>query len=69
MVKTWKNLLQNQKADALEASSTTKFVQMMNLGWPLPIYDKVKFGPLHLCKTIDFSETIVDYNIKVDRCS
>ena len=42
MVKTLKNLLlRNQKADDIEtwytALSTTKFVQMMTLGWPWPI--------------------------------
>ena len=45
MVKTFKNhLLRNQEADDLETwyiysigySSTTKFVQMMTLGWPWP---------------------------------
>ena len=29
--------------------STTKFVQMMTLSWPWPIYGKVKFGPLCFC--------------------
>ena len=42
MVKTFKNLpFGNQNADDLEtwyaASSTTKFVQMMSLGWPWPV--------------------------------
>ena len=36
-------------------------------------YGKVKFGPLCFCmgkvKTMDFSETIVVYNIKVGRSS
>ena len=26
--------------------STAKFIQMMTLGWPWPMYGKVKFGPL-----------------------
>ena len=54
-------------------SSITKFVQMMTLGWPWPIYGKVKFCPLCFCmgknKTMDFSETVVVYDIKVGRCS
>ena len=50
MVKTLKNfLLRNQKADDLEtwyaASGATKFVQMITLGWPWPVYFKVEFGP------------------------
>ena len=53
--------------------STTKFVQMMTLGLPWPIYDKVIFGPLCFCmgkgKTMDFSETVVIPDIKVGRFS
>ena len=72
MIKTFKNLLWNRKADDLKtwysAPSTAKFVQMMPL-----FYGKVKCDPLYLCmgkiKTIDFSETIVVYDTKVGRCS
>ena len=32
-------------------------------------YSKVKFGPLCFCKTMDFSETIVGYDIMVGRYS
>ena len=49
--------------------STTKFVQMMPLGWPWPI---LQWGPLCYCmgkSTMDFSETIVVYDIKDDKCS
>ena len=53
---------------SIEYSSTTKCVQMMTL-----FYGKVKFGPLCFymgkSKTSDYSETIVDYDIKVGRCS
>ena len=52
-------------------SSTTKFVQMMTLGWPWPILWPCHFDVLCFCmeKTIDFSETIVVYDIKDGRCS
>ena len=51
-----------------------KFVQMMTLGRPCPIYGHVKFDPLCFCmgkkdKTMNFSETIVVCDIKVGRCS
>ena len=49
--------------------STTKFVQMMPLGWPWPI---LQWGPLCYCmgkSTMVFSETIVVYDIKDDKCS
>ena len=56
MVKTSKNLLlQNQMASDLETwyavlgARVLPFVQMMTLGWPWPIYSKVKFGPLCFC--------------------
>ena len=75
--KTWKFLLPwSQKADNLETSyvlgysSTTKFVQMCRT-WPILwegqtvpyafVWEKVK--------TMDYSETIVVYDIKVGRCS
>ena len=55
-------------------SSTTKFVQMMTLVWPWPILWQGQIWTLMLLygekgKTMDFSETIVVYDIKVDRCS
>ena len=51
-----------------------KFVQMMTLGRPCPIYGHVKFDPLCFCmgkkdKTMNLSETIVVCDIKVGRCS
>ena len=55
-------------------SSTTKFIQMMTLGWPWSIlwlsqiWSPILFAWEKL-KTIDFSETIVVYDIKVSRCS
>ena len=57
------------KLGIIEYSSTTKFVQMMHLGFTarpnlVPyafVWEKVK--------TMDFSETIVVYDIKVGRCS
>ena len=56
MVKTLKknNLLWNQKADDLDSwyaawgTSTTKFVQMMTLGWPWPILQEGQIWPLML---------------------
>ena len=54
MVKSLKNLLQNQKADDLETwyaasgASSTKFVQMMTLGWPWPILQQVQILSLML---------------------
>ena len=55
-------------------SSTTKFVQMMPLGWPWPILRQGQIWSLYAIvwekgKTMGFSETIVVYDIKVDRCS
>ena len=49
--------------------STTKFVQMMTWVDDL-FYGKVKFGPLCYClgkkgKTMDFSETVVVYDLKL----
>ena len=51
-------------------SSTTKFVQMMTLGWPWPILRKGQIWSLMLLygkkgKTMDFSETIVVYDLKL----
>ena len=75
MVKRFKNLFWNLKADDLEswyaASPTTKFVYMMPRVDLDLFYGKIKFGPVCFCKvkTMDFSETIVIYDIKVGRCS
>ena len=48
MVKTLENLLlQNQESllvYSIEDSSSTKFVQMMIIGWLLTFYGKVKFA-------------------------
>ena len=54
-------------------SSTTKFVQMMTLGWPWPFLQPCQIWSIMLLygekgKTMDFSETIV-CDIKVGRCS
>ena len=56
------------------ASNATKFVQMMILGWPWPILRQGQLWSLMLLygkngKTMDFSEAIVVYDIKVGRCS
>ena len=81
MVKTLKNfLLQNQKTDDLEswyaASGAWELWSLFK--WWLWVdadlfYGKVEFGPLCFLygkvKTMDFSETIVVYDIKVGRCS
>ena len=50
-------------------SSTTKFVQMMTLGWPWPILWQGLCFCMGKGKTMDFSETVVVYDIKVGRCS
>ena len=77
-----KNLLWNQKANDLETwyarlgarvlPSLLKWLPWVDLDLNL-FYGKVKFGPLCFCwkkgKTIDFSETIVVYDVKVGRCS
>ena len=52
-------------------SNTTKFVQMMTLGWPWPILRQGQIWSLMLLYgkrvTMDFSETIVVYDIKVGK--
>ena len=67
----------------IKYSSTTKFVQMMPLGWPWPIFLQGQIcpppsqhthpTPMRLfrkkVKTMDLSETIMVYDIKVGRCS
>ena len=45
--------------------STVKFVQMMTLGWPWPILWQGLFGPYAFVWTMDFSETIVIYDLKL----
>ena len=71
-----KNLLWNLKADDLEtwyaAPSTTKFVQVMPIGWPWLISRQGQiWSPTLLygkkVKTMDFSEKIVVCYIKVGR--
>ena len=47
-----------------------QYVQMMTLSRPWLFYGKVKFGPLCFCvgkkgKTMDFSETIIVYDLKL----
>ena len=54
-------------------TSTTKFVQMMTLGWPWPILRQGQICSLMLLygekgTTMDISETIVVYDVKVGRC-
>ena len=54
---------------SIGCSSTTKFVQMMTLGWPWPILLQCQIWFLMLLcgekgKTMDFSETIVVYDLK-----
>ena len=58
----------------IKCSSTTKFVQMMTLSWPWPIFTtRSNLVPYAFVwekvKTMDFSETVVVYNIKVGICS
>ena len=77
MVKTLNNLLRNQKADDLETWYATFGAQVLpSLFKDDPLVDpdlfdgKVKFGPLRFCmgekgKTMDFSEIIVVYNLKL----
>ena len=71
-------LLWNQKTDDLEtwyaASSTTKLLKWWPWVDPDLFYGKVKFGPLCFCvgekgKTVDISDTIVVYDVKVCRCN
>ena len=79
MVKTWKNLLCNQKADDLEswyAASGTWVLPSSNddSGFTLTYFmARSNFVPYAFVweedKTMDFSETIVVYDIKVGRCS
>ena len=50
--------------------STTKFAQMMTLGWPWHILRQGQIWSLMLLygkkgKTVDFSETVVDYDLKL----
>ena len=53
--------------------STTKFVQMMTLGWFWPILWQGQLVPYAFVwekgKTVDFSETVVVFDVKVGRCS
>ena len=69
------------KADDLEtwyATSGTRILPSFFKWWPWVdlglFYGKIKFGSLCFCmgkkgKTMDFSETIVVYDVKVGRCS
>ena len=69
-------LLWNQRADDLEtwyAESGARVLPSLLKKWPWVdldlFYRKVKFGPLCFCmgkKVMDFSETIVVYDIKAD---
>ena len=77
MVKTLKNrLLRNQKADDLEswyASSGARVLPNLLKWWPWIdldlFYGKIKFGPYAFIwekgKTMDFSDTIVVYDLKL----
>ena len=83
MVKTLKNLLlRNKKAGDIEtwyAASGAWVLPNLFKWWPWVdldlFYGKVKVGPLLYVfvwekgKTVDFSETIVVYDVKVGRCS
>ena len=80
MVKTLKNLLRNQKANDLEtwyAASGARVLPSLFKWWPWVDLD-LFYGRSDLVlyafvwekgKTMDFSETIVVYDIKVGRCS
>ena len=73
MEKTLINLLlRNQKADDLESIECSSTTVCWNDD-PDLFYGKAKFDPLYFCmgkkgKTMDFSETVVVYDIKVGRC-
>ena len=80
IVKTLKYSSPEPKADDLDlvcnigCSSATKFVQMMTLGWPRHILRQGQILSLILLygkkgKTMDISETVVVYDVKVGRCS
>ena len=81
MVKTWKILfLWNQKADDLESLYAASGTRVLPgsckwwLGWTWPILRPGQiWSPMLLygkkVKTMDFSEIIVVYDIKVGRCS
>ena len=67
-----KNLLRNQNADDLEswyASSGARVLPSLLKWWSWVdmylFYGTVRFGPLCFCKTMDFSETIVVYDLKL----
>ena len=76
MVKIFKKSSQEPKGRwpwnlvcSIRCSSTTKFVQMMNLGWPWPILRQGQIWSLMLLygekgKIIDSLETIVVYDLK-----
>ena len=77
-MKTLKNLLlRNQKADGLEtsyAASGARVLPNLFKWWPWVdldlFYGKVKFAFVwEKGKTMDFSETIVVYDVKVGRCN
>ena len=72
--KNKKNLLQNQKAYDLvswyASSNTTNFAQIKTLGWPWHILRRGQIWSLMLLygekgKTVDFSRTIVVYDLKL----
>ena len=81
MMKTWKKSSLKPKCRwpwkfvcSIGYSSTTKFVQMMTLVWPLHTFSaRSNLVPYvfiwEKVKTMDFSETIVVCDIKVGRCS
>ena len=81
MVKTLKTLLlQNQKSydlDTWYVALSTRVLPNLFKWWPWVnldlFYGKVKFGPyafvLEKGKSMDISETIVEYDVKVCSCS
>ena len=75
-----KNLFWNQNTDHLEtwcAALSARVLPSLFKWWPWVdldlFYGKVKFSPLCFVwdkgKTMDFSENIVVYDVKVGRCS
>ena len=57
---------------SIGCSSTTKFVQMMTLGWPWHVLMQGQIWSLMLLygkkgKTMDFSKTIVVYDLKLEQ--
>ena len=70
-------LLQNQQADDIEtwyAASSARVLPSLFIWWPCVDHDllrqiQIRSLMLEKGKTMDFSETIIVYDVKVGRCS